>query len=805
VATDPIVAQLDISERVLTSLSAFIKAQIENTFLDKIPGVDIIARTIENELTKAEAGILNAEKAIKTQIEPKLQGLVPDAIAIATSLASSLDTSISKLINNIATTEDVLGSAITVLKQHAPQLAQWIFSEVAGGFGATALNVLKEIETQGTGGIDAALDHLLEIPNAPPYFVELTKSFRNRSAEWQALALPALAVAILIGALEASQEPFQTALRQDAFSLLPTKEAEPSVLTDLILKQGITEDEFRRRMRNNGYNNDVADLYRRTRYVNLDPETLTKLYLRGEIPRDYFEQALVTSGYDLSRANLINLAAMPLLGPEEIRSAYLRGIYTAEQHDKALGQYGFTPDRTQLMRKLYFYIPPVPDIIHMGIRNVFNPEIVTRFNLLGDYPAAFENAAAQQGVSKEWAEKYWEAHWIVPGRSEAFEMFQRTTDKPLDDHADKITLEDGSEVYNIIGRDTLNLLLREVDTPPFYRDKVTQVAYRPLTRIDIRRLNKVGLLSKSGVERAYLDLGYTQAHARLLADFTERLNATVTKDAAQSLVTSLQRKVIELYVADKLSLDQVKSTLTDLGFTDAEIAVFTAEADLVHESEYVTAIESGIGKLYVAGLITDKDAIKRMQDAGIPIDAQTTLFAKWDLAIEYRGGSDHIVKHRELTKGEVLTSLADGLIDESTTKSMLEAMGYDKNGADAEIGLTLYKATRATKRAQIDSIKASFVNGVIEQLETSNRLDALFVPSDQRDAYIAEWTLARETRTERIPIATLRDMFKGSYIDEPTTLTHLKRHRFTDDDALLLVKFWAQQPAPKGLKSVSGT
>jgi hypothetical protein len=583
----------------------------------------------------------------------------------------------------------------------------------------------------------------------------------------------------------------------------PTKVTDPPILIDLLNKGLIDSHYVYNELRKSGYDVDPVSHMVASNQERLAPMDAANLFFRGVLTHDQAVTEMHEHGLDPHYGRWMMQLAERLLNEDQIRSALLRKTITDAEHDHSLRQWGYTQDRIDLAKKLYFYIPPVPDIIHMGIRNVFNPEIVTRFNLLGDYPQAFEDAAHQQGVSKEWAEKYWEAHWIVPSRTEAFEMFQRTTDTKLDEHADTITLSDGSQVHNIIGKDTLNLLLREVDTPPFYRDKVTAVAYRPLTRIDIRRLRKIGLLTHAGVERAYLDLGYNHEHAKLLAKFTDALNATTSKNAAQSLVTSLQRKVIELYVADKLPLDQVHSTLTDLGFTKAEIAVFVAEADLVHESEYITALEQGIGKLYMAGILSDKDAIKRLHSAGVPVDAQHTLFTKWDLAIQYRGGTDHIHKHRELTKGEVLQALIDGLIDQPTAESMLESLGYDRNGADAEIGLALFKSASATKRTQIEAIKASFINGVIEQLEASNRLDALYVPSEQRDAYLSEWFLARETRTERIPIATLRDMLKGKFIDAATTLAHLKRHRFTDDDAGLLIAFWDAQPPPKRLTSVS--
>jgi hypothetical protein len=378
-------------------------------------------------------------------------------------------------------------------------------------------------------------------------------------------------------------------------------------------------------------------------------------------------------------------------------------------------------------------------------------------------------------------------------------MFQRTTENSDDPNADDIVLSDGSHIQNIIGSSTLRLLLREKDVAPFYRHKLTELAYHPLTRIDVRRLSAMGLLSHAEVERAYLDLGYSQRNARRLADFVDALNKKARKDEAAILVDNLKKQTLRLYVAGKLDESEVEQTLTDLNFTEAERAVFKAEALLIARADRITRIEGRVGKLYVAGMISADEAEKRLEAHDVPIDARRMLFGEWDLDIEYRGGTAEIHKQRDLTKAEIVEAFKDGLVDEPTTLAMLEHAGYDEHESNALIGLALFQVAKATKKTQIEAIKAIFVNGLGTELDVSNRLDMLKIPADQRDAFIAEWSLARETRTERIPIATLRDMVKGGYLSEDEAFEHLKRHRFTNTDADLLLKFWGNQPAPKRL------
>lgn len=803
-SVDAITAGLDLSLEFLSTVDAYIKNELGKSFIDKLPGADVIIRTIEAEIEKTETVIGSAEKTIKDQIIPLIQNAIPNAIQGIQGAIQALETDVSNILKNLATTEDVIAAVKGGLSASAPTLAPWIADRLTSGLSGGILNALRFIESENPEAINPILDELLAIPNLPDWLKPAITSARERRAPFFAFLLPAIILAAALPILQALAEPSVQFLKQATFYEEPTKEADTGSLLDARQRGFINEDRFISGMRANGINNDISAWMLSLRVPYLEPEILGRLYLRGLIKQDQYESELQKRGYDTERARLNFISQFIPLGEDFTRNAFLRGIFTAPEHDARLALLGYQEPIAALMRQLYFYIPPVADLIHMGIRNVFNPEIVQRFTLDGDYPKPFEVAATQQGVSPEWAHKYWQSHWIMPGREAFFEMFQRTVDKPLDDHADKITLSDGTEVYNIMGRDTLNLALRDIDTPPFYRDKLTQIAYRPLTRIDIRRLAKVGLLTHAGVERAYLNLGYTHENANLLANFVDKLNATTTKNQAQSLVTSLQKRVIELYVADKLKLDQVQQTLQDIGFTSAEITVFVTEADLVHASQRVTAIEQGVGRLYTTERIDAKEATKRLQDAGVPVDAMTTLFDKWDLAREYRDIPEHVLKHRELTKGEILTAMIEGSMPQDIAATMLADLGYDKPSVDTEISLAWYKAEVATTRAIIESIKASFINGVIEIAEASQRLDGLYVPADRRDALLSEWSLQRETRTERIPIATLRDMFKGDYLTEDEVLAHLRRHRYTDADAALLLQFWKQQPPPKRLVSVSG-
>ncbi|GAI66739.1 unnamed protein product, partial [marine sediment metagenome] len=90
-----------------------------------------------------------------------------------------------------------------------------------------------------------------------------------------------------------------------------------------------------------------------------------------------------------------------------------------------LRKIGIHPDYIDVYKTLAYPIPPVADIITMAVREAFSPEIAARFGQYQDYPPAFEEWAQKKGLSKEWSQRYWAAHWSLPSAQQGFEMLHR--------------------------------------------------------------------------------------------------------------------------------------------------------------------------------------------------------------------------------------------------------------------------------------------------------------------------------------------------------------------------------------------
>src|SRR5437588_5657045 len=130
------------------------------------------------------------------------------------------------------------------------------------------------------------------------------------------------------------------------------------------------------------------------------PEQLATLSFRRQISDEHMFTESFQRGINTDRMGWVKESLRPLMSPEEIRDTYRRGIIDEPKHDALMRQHGFTNESIARKKTLYWLIPPPDDLIHMAIRNVFNPEIVQRFQLFGDFPAPFEQAARQQESSQ---------------------------------------------------------------------------------------------------------------------------------------------------------------------------------------------------------------------------------------------------------------------------------------------------------------------------------------------------------------------------------------------------------------------
>lgn len=306
-----------------------------------------------------------------------------------------------------------------------------------------------------------------------------------------------------------------------------------------------------------------------------------------------------------------------------------------------LRKIGIHPKYWDVYKQLAYPIPPIQDIITMAVREAFSPEIAARFGQYQDLPPEFVAWAAKKGISKDWAERYWAAHWGLPSPQQGFEMLHR----------------------GIIGKDDLQLLMRALDIMPYWRDKMIQMSYSPLTRVDVRRMYQLGVLTEAEVNKSYRNIGYDEINAQRMTDFT-------VKSIRQTLSRFSSNDVLRAYTNRFIDYGAAGNLLRQIGIKEGEINYILQTASYKRAwaitEEQVQAIEN----LYKKGTNTETETRSELAKLNLPSDHIDTLLQQWQLKAK-------AAITATWTNAQTLSFLKKGLINEDRAIAEFKALGYD--------------------------------------------------------------------------------------------------------------------------------
>ncbi|GAI83112.1 unnamed protein product, partial [marine sediment metagenome] len=223
---------------------------------------------------------------------------------------------------------------------------------------------------------------------------------------------------------------------------------------------------------------------------------------RGKIDRGEFAATSTEIGFDPVWSERIFLASQRKLDGEAYVRIWRRGEIDEQTLNEHLTGLFFTSEDIHALKKATEFFPSPIDLVRFAVREVYNETIRARFNLDEDISPTYLSEAAKAGLPDTQARNYWASHWVLPSVNQGFEMLHR----------------------GVIEEDDLDLLLKALDIVPFWRDRLKEISYRPYTRVDVRRMHKLGILTTGQVDTAYRDLGYDAEKAENMTRFTLAYN-----------------------------------------------------------------------------------------------------------------------------------------------------------------------------------------------------------------------------------------------------------------------------------------
>ena len=344
-------------------------------------------------------------------------------------------------------------------------------------------------------------------------------------------------------------------------------------------------------------------------------------------------------GYSDTQIDNIILSHYNVVPEGVIATNFLRGNIDSDKMYERMRELGYTDTRIKEIIQTWTLYPGPQDLFTMVAHEAFEPDMYGPLGLADEFPSEQVPWLEAQGISKEWAMKYWIAHWNEPSLEQGFEMLHR----------------------GVITREELDMLFKVVEIPKFWRDKLMAITYNPYTRVDARRMHELGVLTSEELVQSYQDLGYDAAKAVKMAEFTIKYNAEGDKQLTRGVI-------LDSFRSDLISRADAEELLTSSGY-GKDVADF-----YLTNEEYKQAVE--IQKLYI-GILEDqyklsmksenetRSALLKLNLRGSKIDA---LMEEWTLE-KY--------KYQDLpTRDELNSMLVQKIITEGTWREVMTRRGF---------------------------------------------------------------------------------------------------------------------------------
>ena len=267
----------------------------------------------------------------------------------------------------------------------------------------------------------------------------------------------------------------------------------------------------------------------------LSPPWLLEARRRRIISGADFATKMREHGYDDSATNALAMAYEARPEVVAVITSRRRELIEHDAFFAKMLDLGYDHANAQLLYDVTAFFPSPQDIVTWLSREAMEPDQVERFNLDAGFDAVDTTLAQKAGVSPEFLRYFWRAHWDHPSWTQMQRFIHRKFFKE----------EEVLAWFNA------------VEMAPHWRKAFLDTVYDPLTRVDVRRMWDLELVTDQQVIDNYTDLGNSPENAAKLLVFAK-----------------LERRLPEIrerYKNGWISDDEVAGELRTLGVPEPRI------------------------------------------------------------------------------------------------------------------------------------------------------------------------------------------------------------------------------------------
>jgi hypothetical protein len=363
-------------------------------------------------------------------------------------------------------------------------------------------------------------------------------------------------------------------------------------------------------------------------------------YHKGIISETELREILYTYGFDDTNINRLLQITKPLITVADIISAYRHKEISEEEYHNLLRLHGIDERARKYFEIATKIYPSLSDLVRFAVREVFNNSVVSRFKYSEDMPQQFIEEAKKLGMDEEYAKMYWYAHWELPSVTLGIEMFRR----------------------GIISKDEFSELLKLHDIAPAWREKIIEVLYELPTRVDLRRMYRIGVVDENYVYNTYLKLGYDQETAKALTKFTILTEGDEERNLSKA-------EILNMFEEGIIDEERTLNLIVSIGYseTSAKLIIATKKVEIARKRLKDNIDE--IKQRFIANEISEETLHDQLIALGIS-EAKTANLIK-----QFK--REKAKQAKLLDKDEYIKAYKSKIIDEQELLDYLARLGYD--------------------------------------------------------------------------------------------------------------------------------
>lgn len=416
-----------------------------------------------------------------------------------------------------------------------------------------------------------------------------------------------------------------------------------------------------------------------------------RLYLAGKIDRGTLNCLARLNGFYPNWQEEVTKTFRAKPNVNEVVQLRLRKFLDDPTYLKLMREEGVLDDNDRKrFEQLAIAQPGISDIITFLVRDVADNELVEKFGMDADFEKKWQGLLIQYaealGIPPELAKYYWRAHWHIPSPTQLFEMIHRLRPGAVDEKL-------------AVTHETVREALQQDDVLPFWIDKLLAVSYRPITRTDAQRAYEIGAFTEAELEAAYLDEGYNPKDAKLLVRFSTQLVQTRRR---RKIGIPSGRELMNRYVAGNLSVEDLKTQLRELKFTEQEIDESVKWSGRKIRNDNNKARIKCVKDRYMKGMLTRNESVIEVEKVTEDNLHAQQIVDGWCRILSQ--------KEKEVPAGQLCEMFQRNLITQRTFEVALVNLGYSIDRARAIVALCVQEGQeekeKATKRALEDARRA---------------------------------------------------------------------------------------------------